>query len=472
MENKITSFSFPVSVYGELERYNEVISKGRCRIFYKYENRNGTYITDSFAEELLSSLPYTPVKGIFDAEEQDYTDHGQQRNLGRIYGIVPENPNLSWETHLDEDGVERTYACTDVLIFTALYGEANQIFNKSQSMELYDKSIQGNWQFINGKKYYVFEHGCFLGLQVLGEDVEPCFEGAAFYTFYDKLNSVIEQIQKINSNFQNNEQGGKEMQFIDFKLSDNDKFNAIWSLLNPNYCEEGGWVMSYGLCDVYDEYAIAKDYENNTYVRVYYEKDDATDSVSINKIKKCHIIDITDEEKAQLDAVRQINGGSFEKIDETFAENETLKAEKIESEQKIEELNTSVSTLNTEKESLEAAAAEQAQTIESLNNSIEQYTQSTEALQQQVNELASFKKETELKQKESVINSYKALLSEDVIQEYTSNLDAYTCLELDKELTYALKQNNPSAFSTPAITLIPKDEPKGGLEELLAKYSK
>ena len=61
-----TLFEFPVQVYGELEKYNEVLSKARCKIFYKYANRNRTYITDEFADKLLSSLPYAPVKGIYD----------------------------------------------------------------------------------------------------------------------------------------------------------------------------------------------------------------------------------------------------------------------------------------------------------------------------------------------------------------------------------------------------------------------
>jgi hypothetical protein len=124
-----TLFEFDVYVYGELEKYNEVLSKARCRIFYKYENRNGTYITDEFAEKLLNSLPYAPVKGIY--ADDDFTDHGTARDQGRIYGIVPENPNASWEEFLDEDGVTRTYACTDVLIFTALYEEAKDIVGKS-----------------------------------------------------------------------------------------------------------------------------------------------------------------------------------------------------------------------------------------------------------------------------------------------------------------------------------------------------
>ena len=43
---------FPVTVYGNFEQYNKTISKARCRIFYKGANRNGTYITDEFAEKL------------------------------------------------------------------------------------------------------------------------------------------------------------------------------------------------------------------------------------------------------------------------------------------------------------------------------------------------------------------------------------------------------------------------------------
>ena len=47
---------FPVTVYGNFEQYSKTISKARCRIFYKGANRNGTYITDEFAEKLLSTI--------------------------------------------------------------------------------------------------------------------------------------------------------------------------------------------------------------------------------------------------------------------------------------------------------------------------------------------------------------------------------------------------------------------------------
>jgi len=121
----------PVTVFGNLESFNEVLSKGRCRIFYKGMNRNGTFITDEFAEKLIKSIPYVPVKGIYNDEERDFTDHGKRRDLGRIYGVVPADPHFAWEKHLDEDGVEREYACVDVLYYTGLYKEASEIAGKA-----------------------------------------------------------------------------------------------------------------------------------------------------------------------------------------------------------------------------------------------------------------------------------------------------------------------------------------------------
>ena len=165
-KDNLTTFS--LSIYGNIADYNEVLSKGRCRIFYTGANRNRTFITQEFAEKLIKTLPYTPVKGIFDGVKDDYTDHGRERYEGRIYGIVPENPNFAWEKHLDADGIEREYACADVFLFTGLYKqEAFDIIGKSQSMELYVDSIEGEWQYINGKKFFVFTKNRYLGLQAL-----------------------------------------------------------------------------------------------------------------------------------------------------------------------------------------------------------------------------------------------------------------------------------------------------------------
>ena len=303
-QSKINQFS--VVVYGELENYNDVLSKSRCRIFYKGANRNGTYITDDFANKLISTLPYVPVKGIYDSMNDDYTNHGKERNLGRIYGIVPENPNFAWETHLDEDGVMREYACADVLLFTTLYGEANDIVGKAESMELYDKSIKGEWQEIKGQRYFVFTEGSFLGLQVLGDDVEPCFEGAAFFTLYDSIKQMIDKIEEFNLKSQNNDTGGKQMADINFKLSDDQKYNTLWTLLNPNFTEEGEWTIDNSICAVYDDYALVYNYKKNKYSRAYYTKNDADDTVSITSTEAAYILDVNESEKNTLDSLRNM----------------------------------------------------------------------------------------------------------------------------------------------------------------------
>ena len=100
------------------------------RIFYKGLNRNQGYITDEFANRLLSSLPYTPVVGIYNDLTKEFGGHNSDRNIANTYGVVPQQPNLSWEDHLDKDGIVRTYACCDVILFTGRYEAANRIIGK------------------------------------------------------------------------------------------------------------------------------------------------------------------------------------------------------------------------------------------------------------------------------------------------------------------------------------------------------
>lgn len=443
---------FPVTVYGNLTKYSETISKARCRIFYRGANRNGTFITDEFAEKLLSTISYSPIKGIFDASENDFTDHGQERSLGRIYGVVPESPNFAWEKFEDEDGVEREYACVDVLLYTALYTEAQSIPGKSQSMELYAPSIKGSWEIVEGKKLFKYTDGCFLGLQVLGDMVEPCFEGAAFFTLYETFVKLTKELEKFGYTLsKDREEGGLLQMKVNFKLSDAQKHDAIFYLLNELYNEENGWVITYAICDVYDEYAVCYNYEAQQFERVYYTKDDSSDSLVLGEKVRCFIIDVTEKEKAALDALQALNGGNFELVDEKY--------EKIaEYEQKIEELDASVSTLEQEKGELSTLLEESKNTLSTL--------------EEENASLNSYKKEIETAEKMKVIDSYANLLAEDILDGFKEKVDEYTAIELDKELAYSLKQNNFSAFQKEEFRVIPKDTPATGIEAILSKYKK
>lgn len=450
---------FPVTVYGNLTKYSETISKARCRIFYKGANRNGTFITDEFAEKLLSTISYSPVKGIFSASEDDFSDHGQERDMGRIYGVVPESPNFAWETHLDEDGVEREYACVDVLLYTTLYKEAQSIPGKSQSMELYAPSIKGSWEIVEGKKLFKYTDGCFLGLQVLGDTVEPCFEGAAFFTLYETFVKLTKELEKFGYTLsKDREEGGLIEMKVNFKLSDAQKHDAIFSLLNDCYNEENNWTVTYAICDVYDEYAVCYNYELQQFERVYYTKDDATDSLALGDKVRCFIVDVTEKEKIALDALQTLNGGNFELVDENYG--------KIaEYEQKIEELEA-------EKVTFQQEMSEVAQTLSETKEALDSTKETLASLQEENNALNSYKKKVEDAEKIKVIESYANLLSEEILDSFKEKIDEFTAIELDKELAYSLKQTNFSAFQKEEEKMIPTNNPLTGIEAILSKYKK
>lgn len=446
---------FPVSVYGKLEKYNDVLSKGRCRIFYKYGNRNGTYITDEFAEKLLSTIAYAPVKGIY--EDSDYTDHGKVRSEGRIYGIVPENPHITWEDHEDEDGVTRSYACVDVLIFTALYEEAGEILGKAQSMELYSPSLKYHKGVFDGQQYIVFDEGCFLGLQVLGDDVEPCFEGASFFALQENITQVIEKIQQIEATY--SKKGGQNiMPQINFKLSDSEKFDALWSLLNSNYSEENGWVVDYAITSIYDDYALAFKYEDGQTYRVYYTKDDEKNSVELGEMKKVYIVDVTGQEKNTLDTLRALNGDTYELVSETLTNAKENEEKNSEFSAKIEELNNAVATLNTEKAGIESEYANEKQRSEAFAN--------------EIHALKEFKTQIESEKKEAVFAEYEGKLGEAILDSYRETADKYSIEDLDKELAYALKKTGFAGFQKDNSGLLHKDIQKSGLDEILSRYVK
>lgn len=273
---------------------------------------------------------------------------------------------------------------------------------------------------------------------------------------------------------------------LNYKLSDNAKFNALWSLLNVNYSEANNWLIEYDICEVYDEYAVVRNYSEGCFERVYYTKDDETDSVVLGERTRCYIMDVSEAEKNALEALHAMNEGTYENVNENYqaakeaaetAANdlavkieeynvlsgtvETLTVEKTNFEIKIGELNESISTLTTERDDALVQ-------LESANNTINSLTEENASLN-------SFKADVEKKQKQAVIEKYSALLDEEVIISYSNKIDSYSAKDLDKELAYELVNANQSVFTNGGQKqgYIPKEEPTlSGLEEILSKYKK
>ena len=276
-----------------------------------------------------------------------------------------------------------------------------------------------------------------------------------------------------------------------YKLSDNAKFNAIWSLLNVNFNEAGGWMVEYDICEIYDEYAVVKNYNEGIFERIYYTKDDATDSVELGERARCYFVDVTEAEKNALDALHNLNNNTYEKVDEVYSNalaeveakagelntanealiakteefdtlTETYNTEKSENETKIEELNNSIATLTTERDDA----------LNQLNDA----QVSVNSLTEEVASLNSFKAEVEKKEKEAIVAKYEKLLDAETIAAYSAKLDEYSNIkDLDKDLAYEVFSKNPSVFTVnpPAQpAYVPKDDELKGVEGILAKYKK
>lgn len=453
--------NFEVVIYQLSEKFNNIASKGRARIFYRGKNRNGTYITESFAEKLISTVPYTPVKGIWDNELKDFLDHGRARTQGKIYGVVLENPNFAWEDFEDDDGVIRTYACVDVIVYTEIYEEAKEIVGKALSMEILPSTIRGSWVLRDGEKVFEFTDGAFAGLQVLGDAVEPCFEGAQFFTLFNQLQELYARIKDFNL-----KSGGKvEMPTINFRLSDSQKFDALWTALNPEFNEENNWTCSAAICDVYDDYAVCFDYDTQEYFRQYYTKNE--DSIELGAKRKCFMMDVTEDEYEALNSIKKIRQCSFNQLEELIGSLENDKAQYAAS---IEEKDNIIAERDTSIEEYTKTNSELSEQLSEANSNLEEITSSYNALQSEYESLKDYKYNTEKTEKQSMINKYAAKLDEDIIDNFTANIDNYSLEQLEKDLSFELVKATPSIFSLEVNPVIPKDIHVTGIAAILEKY--
>lgn len=400
IEDNISDFfSSKITIYEvDEERSNEGHKVARARVLYKGKNRNKTFINDTFAKLLQITAPYIPIVGEYDAEKGDFLGHTEN---SIPYGCVVKDNNFAWEEHLDNDGLKRTYACFDVILWTKKYEKANDILNKSLSMELDRDTLEGTFKMSEGETLYHFTGGELLALCVLGDDIEPCFEGAGFYDKYSKKPEYVEFdkfIRKLNIN----ENGGTNMdkRIIEFKLSHDDIRGILWEAVNQD-----SW--KYGIAKVYDDYALLYDYEEGEYNRQYYSKND--NEVTLGDKVKVVVEDLTMEEFEKVEELRN-KVSTYEK---DIKELES-KFEKVEND--LKEKEAEITTLTEDKTNFE-------KTIEELESKVEDYE-----------ELAEYKLKKENEEKKALLSEYEALVPADFSFDLREDLSAYNLQELEAEL--------------------------------------
>ena len=451
MEKKIPT-TFVGEIAEGLTQVSPEISKARLRIFYKGFNRNQGYVTDEFAEKLLSSLPYTPVVGIFNDLVKDFGGHNQDRNVARVYGVVPQDPHFAWEDHLDSDGVMRTYACTDVYLFTGRYDAAKLIPGKQQSMELDTSTIRGDWQVINeyGQEGFVYTDAQFIGLSVLGDDKTPCFEGSAFYELVSQFNDFM---AAKTSN------GGNDMALeITKPVAGSDQVESeidAAASATPTESSDPSTEQTEGTTDSTPS--------NESAVET---ADETPDGDSTTDDKKDE--EPTDDKK---DEKKPADSTSSEEPEDKKEEEKPADSESNPEEDKKEEGKPADSACDDKKADAEAQKEDKKEeskpadseltpsNFENLNNKILELNQQLATYEAEANKfkdlytalkadydvLVAEKNKELAAQKDAKLQEYTSYISDAVKQDFESRLDSYSTVDdLEKDLLFAAK---PSLFA-------------------------
>ena len=447
--------SFAVSIYGKVEPYhlNPMMSKTRVKTFYKYHNRNGGYFTDEMSEVLVKNAPGSPVIGHFDYETLDFTSH-VRANESRAYGFIPPiDSGFAWEAHLDKDGVIRDYACFDVVLWSERYAEAKFIPGKPQSMELNPKTIKGEWKmFEDGKEAFEYTHSDLMGLCVLGEEVEPCFEGAAFYTqdgqFADYATIMKEEIVKNFSLQLEKFEGGKKTMPMKFNLPHESNFESLFNLVNPRFNEENEFIVDYMIHSINEGELYTYSCEDGKNYLVSFSTD-AEGTISLGEPQELSVLFGLATEAAEV--FEQLVGEG------------TIQDVKV----KLDEFGAKIAEMESTIQEKETALAEYAEA----NYSEKLGIMSAEIEQLKV-ELTSYEAErvTALNaQKDELIDSYANLLDSEEIANYKETKADYTLEELDGKLAviFARKYRNPESVLLPGENSMDNSNP---IVSLLKSY--
>lgn len=390
---------------------NPLISKCQIKVCYVDEqpNRNGSVITEEVAREMARSLPGSPIVGRYLEDKKDFEEHSREMSIknGELvfeditqpYGFVDLGAKV-WFQDFSDDGVTHKYLMTEGYIWTGRYPEAQRIIDKgnNQSMELDQKSLNGTWStnLNEGYEFFIINEAVISALCILGEDVEPCFEGAS-----------IEKVQ--------------------FALEDSFK-TELFSMMNEikEFLSKGG-----------------KPVEDNEKIIDEVTSVEETEVVTdfAEEVKEEETTEVVEAEAAE-EVVAEEAPAAEEVVETEFTETE--EAEEVAAEAPAEE-EAPEATYNLEEipefvELTKSFAAAQAQ-IESLTAELES--------------LREFKCSIERTEKQELIEKFYMLSDEDK-KDVVDNIDSYSLSEIEAKLCVACYRSGVGFGSTETETK--KDE--------------
>ena len=173
---------------------NPGISKCEIKVMYLGKNRNGSFIDKNTAIQMANSLPATPIVAAYNENKEDFGDHGEVLHIedGEIkfscktvpYGFVAPDAKV-WFQKFDDtnefgETTTREYMMTTGYLWTGQYPELDKCINQGQGQSMEIDDVDGHWtKDSNDIEFFIINDAIFTKLCILGDDVEPCFEGAS-----------------------------------------------------------------------------------------------------------------------------------------------------------------------------------------------------------------------------------------------------------------------------------------------------
>lgn len=203
--------------------FSPLISKCQIKVCYVGDtpNRNRTVITKQEAEKMAPTLRGSIIAGFYNEQKGDFEEHNKElsiengeisyKAITRPYGFVDLSARCWFQDFID-DGVPHTYLMTEGWLWTNEYPECQRVIDKGsgQSMEIDEKTCSGEWAKDNktGLEFFIINEAIISKLCILGEDVEPCFEGAS-----------IQGAQKVQYSFSLDKNFQNDMKSMMFELN-------------------------------------------------------------------------------------------------------------------------------------------------------------------------------------------------------------------------------------------------------------
>lgn len=406
---------------------NPLISKCQIKVCWVGEeaNRNKSIITKETARQLANSLPGSPIVGFYNEETKDFEQHNraisikdgkfQLKDTTRPYGFVDLGAKVWFQKFLD-NGVEHEYMMTEGYLWTGQYPECQRIIDKgnNQSMELDDKILDATWtKDANGnKQFFIINEGIISKLCILGEDYEPCFEGAQItkvqYSFEDsfkeQLFSLMNEIKTMLS------EGGASMTTeFEAKKPEEEK--------DEETCPKCGKPLAECECE--------KEKENDE------EKKFAATCPKCGKpLDECECKDEEDEEEEKK---KEFAAKTCPKCGKPIEECECEDEKEDDEEDKKDKY-----VLDEIPEYVELRDKYAA-----LENDYNEVVAARDALQSANAELTEFKASIEKKEKQAMIDSFYMLSDEDK-KDVSDNIDTYSLEDIEAKLSIICVRNKVS----------------------------